>query len=178
MSVYQGVKLACRLPPRCSEPERRIARALKSAGYRVEGRRILRGDLEAELGEVTLLGDELTISVRRPDPRALDGLVSVLSRECWYIDVYYYLRGKEALEVAGNLGLRLDEGGEGAEIKRLEVRGVSLKVNLYPRPAALTVSYRVGWGEANRGVVRKIHERIFGGRREAGLFEKLLRWSR
>ncbi len=178
MSAYQEIKLACRLPPGGSEPEERIARALKSAGYVVEEGRILRGSLEAELKGSTLLGDELMLSVKRADPRALSELVNALSRECWYVDIYYHLRGKEAIEVAGSLGLKLDEDGEGAEIKELKVHGVSLKINLYPRPVALTISYRVGWSEANRSVVMKVHERIFRGRHETSLLKKLLRWAR
>jgi len=40
------------------------------------------------------------------------------------------------------------------------------------------ISYRVGWSEANRSVVMKVHERIFRGRHETSLLKKLLRWAR
>ncbi|MCD6312705.1 MAG: hypothetical protein J7L79_02695 [Thaumarchaeota archaeon] len=178
MSAYHEVKLTCRLPPGSCEPEERLVEALRSAGYIVEGNRILGASLEAELKGASLLGDELMFLVRRADPRALSELVNVLSRKCWYIDVYYHLRGKEALKAAGNLGLRLDESGEEAEVREQKVHGISLKINLYPRLAALTISYRVGWSEANRSVVMKVHERVFGGMHGAGLLRRLLRWAR
>lgn len=178
MSASHQVKLACRLLPEGSGVEERIARALRSAGYLIEGSRILRGSLEAEVREVALLGDELMLLVRKADPRALSELVNVLSRECWYVDIYYHLRGKEAFKAASSLGLRLNEGRESAKTRKLKVHGISLKINLYPSSAALTISYRVGWSEANRGLVMKVHERIFRREHEASFLKKLLRWAR
>lgn len=178
MSAHHEIRLACRLSSGGHDPEERIAEALRSAGYSVKGGRILGASLKAELRGASLLGDELMLLVRKADPKALSGLVNALSRECWYVDVYYNLRGEEALRAAGSLGLRLDESREAAVVKELKAHGVSLKIHLYPRSAALTISYRVGWSEANRGVVMKVHETLFERSRGGGFIGKLLRWAR
>ena len=170
------VRLVCRLPPGSRKADELIE-AIRSAGYKVDGYKVFGSFLEAELKAVSLRGDEVVLLIRPESLEELTRFLRVLSRECWYVDVYYHLRGESARKAAENLGLSM-KSGKGAWVGKVKVANVSLKVDLYPRLSALTISYRVGWREANRNVAAMIHERILAEKRKTGLRRRLLGWAR
>ena len=165
------IRLVCRLK-NSEEGVGSVLEALDAYGWGIDGSKISREEFEAEVAGASLNEDEVMISVKFSDPEALDGLLKALSQSCWYVDVYYHLRGDLAEKTAKTVGVNPDEK---KTVKKREA-GVNLRLELFPDARAITVSYRVGWGELNRGVVKKIHAKILGERRERGLLSKVLRW--
>lgn len=141
-----------------------------------EGNGILGGSLKAEFRAASLSGDEVIILVKSAEPDDLRSLLRLLTRECWYVDVYYHLRGEGAQAAAKNLGMQLPENG--VYRSRMRFSDVELRVEAYPRLAALTISYRAGWKEVNSGAVVKVHEKILGGGNRKSTLNRLLGWIR
>lgn len=150
--------------------------ALRAAGYALDGNSILKGSLRAEFRAASLSGDEAMILVRSAEPDELRGLLGLLVRECWYVDVHYHLRGGNALAAAGSLGIKLPE--DGVYRSRVRLSGVELRVDAYPKHGALTISYRAGWREINSGAAERIHGKILGAEGGGRILDKLLRWVR
>ena len=169
------IRLVCRLQPG-SQGIDVVLEALRAAGYTLDGNSILRGSLRAEFSATSLSGDEAMILVKSAEPDEFRSLLGLLVRECWYVDVYYHLRGGDARAAAGGLGIQLPE--DGVYRSRVRFSGVELRVDAYPRHGALTISYRAGWREVNSGAALKIHERILGMESGRGIFDKLLGWIR
>jgi hypothetical protein len=169
------IRLVCKLQPG-SQGVDNIIEALRTAGYALDGNSILKGLLRAEFRATSLSGDEVMILVRSAEPDELRSLLSLLVRECWYVDVHYHLRGEGARAAAGSLGIQLPE--DGVYRSRVKFLGVELRVDAYPRHSALTVSYRAGWREVNSGAAARIHEKILGVEGGRGILDKLLGWIR
>jgi len=166
--------LVCKLPPEDHGLEK-LVELIESAGYKVNGDKIFGETLEAELKATSLREDEAILLIRTIDLKSLERFLRVLTRGCWYVDIYYHLRGERAYRATENLGLSVKEK---AEVRRMKIADVSLKLDLYSRLGALTISYRAGWREVNRGVVAKVHERILGKEPKSGILGRLLRWGR
>lgn len=169
------IRLVCRLQPG-SRGIDGILEALKAASYTLDGNNILRGSLRAELRATSLSGDEVVILVKSAEPDEFRSFLNLLVRECWYVDVYYHLRGGDIKAAAGDLGIQLPE--DGVYRSRMRFSGVELKVDAYPKHGALTVSYRAGWREVNSGAALRIHEKILGMGGGRGIIGKLLGWIR
>lgn len=132
--------------------------------------------LRAEFRAASLSGDELMILVRSAELDDFRSLLSLLVRECLYVDVHYHLRGEDAKAAAGRLGIQLPE--DGVYRSRMRFSGVELRVDVYPRHGAMTISYRAGWKEVNTGAATRIHEKILGVEGGRRILDKLLGWIR
>ena len=166
------IRLACKLKPEAKDVSELLEK-IASYGWSGDRSRLSKGGLAARITGISLDEDELMLSVDFDDADGLDDLAKALGRECWYIDVYYHLRGELAQKAVESLGLDLNS----KNILRMRESGVELKVELYPDAGAATISYRAGWGELNRGIVKKVHGRILGSGSRRGL-KKLLRWGK
>ncbi|MEM2846478.1 MAG: hypothetical protein QW624_02460 [Nitrososphaerota archaeon] len=167
------IRLICKLQPGSRRVDALMG-ALEAAGYTIEGNSILRGSLKAEFKAASLSGDEAIILVKSAEADDLRGLLSLLARECWYIDVYYHLRGGDAWAAARSLEMQLPD--DGVYRSSMKLSGVELRVDAYPGHGALTISYRAGWREVNSGAVTRIHEKILGAGGGRSIFSKLMGW--
>lgn len=151
-----------------------LFRALESIGLRASGPKLSRDGVEIEVLGSSIAGDEVIFSIKSADPELLDDFIRAAIRECWYIDVYYHLRAELAEKIAMNLGMKLDEGG----VFRVKESGVQLKIESFPSAKALTISYRIGWGDVSRDTVKRIHEKLVFDRPQRNLLRRIKGWMR
>ena len=156
------VRLVCRLG-RDVQGLDELLKFLREAGWRLSEDKVLeKGSCKMRLKEVSLAGDEAIFHSAGIDSEMLEDFVRVASRGCWYLDIYYHLRGEYAGRAAESLGINL-EGLEENIVREVKLSGASLRLSIYPKHRILTVSYRVGWSEVNRGIIPKIHEKLLEG---------------
>jgi len=172
LTADHAVRLICRARPGGRIED--ILKSLERGGWRIEGAKISKGELEAEVTSRSLAGDEIMISPRFDDPESLEELVGAAMTGCWYIDVFHHLRGEAARSTAERLGIALDSRGS---VRRREA-GVALRVEVLPAASALVISYRLGWGDVGRNLIGKVYERILGHKSGSRLLARLLGWRR
>ena len=167
------IRLVCKAKPEGGEVEE-ILKNLRKYGWRIEGSKLFKEPLEAEVVGKSLLGDELVISPKFRDPKAIEEFVKAAIAGCWYIDVYHHLRGEMAKAAAERLGVPFDL----QRTVRKKEAGIDLKLEMFPAITALTISYRIGWSEISKGLITKIYERILNEKSRANLLNRLLRWRK
>lgn len=167
------IRLICKLQPSYQKVDD-LMEAMKAAGYILKRNSISKDSLKAEFKAASLSGDEAMILIKSVEPDDFRNLLSLLTRECWYVDVYYHLRGNSAWAAARVLELQLPENG--VYTFSVKFSGVKLRVNAYPKHNALTISYRAGWREVNSGAIIKIHEKILGAEGGKSILNRLMGW--
>ncbi len=172
-TIDHRIRLVCKARPDGGEIGE-ILEALKHNGWSIEGSKLSKGSLEAEIIFRSLSGDELALSPKFTNLGELESLLKTVIASCWYIDVYHYLRGELAKEAADRLEVSFDA----KKVVRKREAGADLKLEVFPSIEALTISYRLGWSEFGKGAFAKIYEKIFGEKAGPKLVKKLLRWRR
>jgi len=167
------LRLVCKLRHRARVRDEELLSKLLPEAWRIEGR-----SAELDGSIVKLLGlnpsrDEFMLSLSLKRSEHLENLVRSIIRDCWYIDIYYNFRGVDARRVAEALGVMFEEKG----VFEIKLFGVGLKVSSYPSHKALTISYRVGWAEASKGAVLKIHEKLCGAPKSS-ILSRIMGWGR
>ena len=167
------IRLVCKLRPG-KEGLDNFIETLRLGGWSTEGKKFSKKGFEAEILTSSLREDEVIVSTRFSQPSALEDFVRSAIQSCWYIDVYYHLRGDMAEIAAKNFEIPLVE----KRVHRKNVAGVDLRLEAFPSAKALTISYRIGWGELNKGVIGKVHGRIMKEHLDRSWLDKISRWRR
>ncbi|MCS7132229.1 MAG: hypothetical protein N3F65_01520 [Nitrososphaeria archaeon] len=167
------IRVVCKLRSGDSDVEA-LFRALEAGEWKLAGPKLSKGEFEAEILSSSLEGDEVIFSLRSANPEVLEDFSRAAIRECWYIEVHYHLRAEAAEKAAENLGIKLGE----KRVFRIKEFGVQLKVESFPAARALTISYRVGWGELNRNVMKKIHEKLINTKSPKSLLDRIMGWMK